>query len=856
MALEEYKKKRNFQKTSEPEGKKKSKQNELIFVVQKHAATNLHYDFRLELDGVLKSWAVPKGPSINPDDKRLAMMVEDHPIDYAGFEGIIPEGNYGAGEVIVWDKGTYHSLQSEDYRESINFLHEGLQKGDLKFYLHGEKLKGAFVLVKIKNQKNSWLLIKKKDEFADKEDITRKDKSVLSQKTLEEIAEKNKKKVSEISEKVPHEKLKNLPGKKFPSNILPMLATLVDEPFDDPEWLYEIKWDGYRAIAEVKNGEVNLHSRTNKSFNIKFSPIAETLKNFDADIILDGEVVVLDEDGRASFQLLQNYQRTGKGNLIYYVFDLIYLDKYDLRNLPLIDRKEILQKILPENKNIFYSDHIFNNGIDFFNLVQQKNIEGILAKNSNSKYISRRSKEWLKIKVKQRTEAIICGYTKPKGSRKNFGALVLGAYKNGELIYIGHTGGGFNDDDLKEIYNILQPYKRKTSPFKKVPKTNTPVTWVEPELICEVLYSEWTEDLNLRHPVFWELREDKKPQEVILEESENTKEFLDKNGKKNKKDKKDNNASGKNEKILSKSPLEKEIYINNRKLKLTNLDKIYFPDDGYTKENIIEYYRKISRYILPYLKDRPESLHRHPNGIKQKGFYQKDVAELPPDWVTTKKIYSESNDKEINYLVCNNEETLIYIANLGCIEINPWFSRVDKLDKPDYLVIDLDPEDISFDKVIDAAIEVKKILDIAGANSYCKTSGATGLHIYVPLNAKYDYDIAKDFAHLVCKIVHNIIPGFTSIERNPSKRKKKVYLDYLQNRTGQTLAAPYSIRPRPGAPVATPLKWSEVKKGLNPSDFNIENIHNRLKKKGDIFIKILKEGIDINKSISNLEKRL
>ncbi len=422
--------------------------------------------------------------------------------------------------------------------------------------------------------------------------------------------------------------------------------------------------------------------------------------------------------------------------------------------------------------------------------------------------------------------------TKPKGSRTGFGALILGVFKNNELTYIGHAGGGFDEKNLKDIKKKLELLAVDKSPFKTKIKTNTPVTWVKPEFVCEVSFSEWTEEGLMRHPVFLGLREDKKPIEVKMETSHHAEEPAGN----------DDNVSG------------NEIIINKHRLKLTNTDKIYFPDDGYTKGDIIEYYRKISKYILPYLKDRPQSMLRHPNGINGESFFQKNIDYTPPDWIRTEKIFSEHNDSYINYLICNDEAALVFMANLGCIEINPWFSRVQSQSNPDYLVIDLDPEEISFDKVIDAALAVKQALDSAGAKSFCKTSGATGMHIYVPLNAVYDYDVAREFALLIGKIVHRWTHDFTSLERNPSRRKKKVYLDYLQNRKGQTLAAPYSVRPKPGATVSTPLKWEEVKAGLHPSDFTIKNIFKRLEKTGDLFKGVLGPGIDIEKCMRKLEK--
>jgi bifunctional non-homologous end joining protein LigD len=553
------------------------------------------------------------------------------------------------------------------------------------------------------------------------------------------------------------------------------------------------------------------------------------------EVIFDGEVVVVDDFGKSSFQLLQTYSKTGKGKLAYYVFDILYLNGSDLTNLPLIKRKEILKKIIPEDlANIKYSDHIIGEGESFFKIAEQRGLEGILAKRAESKYIpGKRSKDWLKLKTKKSQEAIICGFTEPKGSRNKFGSLVLAVYDEGDLIYIGQAGTGFTDNDLKDIYSKLKPLITNRSPFKKKIETNAPVTWVTPKFICDVEFSEWTDEGLMRQPAFIGIREDKNIDDVIKEDS--VEEGADE------------------EETMSKNNLDKEVKVGGHNLKLTNLKKVYFPDEEYTKGDVIEYYRSVAKYILPYLKGRPESLNRHPNGIDGESFYQKDIKDLPPGWVKTEMIYSEHNEKDINYLVCNDEATLVYLANLGCIEINPWFSRVENLDNPDYLVLDLDPEDISFEKVIETALAAKEVFDIAGAKCYCKTSGATGLHIYVPLGAVYNYDVAREFTHLVARLVHTKTSGFTSLKRSPSKRQKKVYLDYLQNRPGQTLAAPYSIRPRPGATVATPLKWEEVKKGLNPKDFTIKNILKRIEKNGDLFKNVLGKGIDLSKCISKLE---
>ncbi|MCM0080761.1 DNA ligase D [Geomonas sp. Red32] len=880
MTLQEYQRKRDLTKTPEPGPGTHQAEAGLRFVVHKHAASHLHYDFRLELDGVLKSWAIPKGPSLDPSIKRLAMMVEDHPYEYGSFEGVIPKGNYGAGEVIIWDEGTYHA-PGVSAAESEPLLRRGLEKGDLKFVLDGEKLKGEFALVRIKADKdNTWLLIKKKDSYATDKDVTRLDRSVVSNATIEELKEG----ISPAKERysgtgstkaprstgatrpvqpaestpstppagsTPSAQSKSAPPPEaaphpapMPHQIIPMLAGTSEEPFDDPDWVFEIKLDGYRSVAEIENGNVRLYSRNKISFNQRFPQVAASLAAIKAEAVLDGEVVALDEQGRSYFQLLQNSQRTGEGSIVYFVFDLLYLNGQDLRRLPLLTRKEMLRALLPDLPNVKYSDHLAEFGRDFFDLARQKNLEGIIAKRGASPYLTgKRSKDWLKIKIRLQQEAVICGFTEPRGSRKWLGSLVLGVYENDEMIYIGLTGGGFDDAALQEVHGKLVPLIREKSPFQQKIKTDMPVTWVKPELVCEVEFSEWTDEGVMRIPIFLGLREDKDPRQVVREvfpaeaDAQNAQKAL-----------------AAPEEAQSPPPKSQLLIIDGRRLELTNLGKVFWPDEGYIKGDVIDYYRTVSRLILPHLQDRPESLYRTPHGITEGGFFQKEAGALPPSWIATKVIYSKHVDKNVKFFVCQDEATLVYMANLGCIEINPWLSRIQNLDYPDYLVIDLDPEDIPFEKVVETALAVRRVLERAGATSFPKTSGATGIHIYVPLGAKYDYHQAEQFAHVIATLAHQQVPEFTSLLRSPSKRQKKVYLDFLQNKPGQTLAAPYSIRPRPGATVSTPLRWEEVQAGLHPSQFTIRSILRRLEQVGDLFGGVLGPGIDIVSCIDNLER--
>ena len=839
MSLEEYQKKRDFTQSAEPEGAREHEAGgPLLFVIQKHDATNLHYDLRLELDGVLKSWAVPKGPSLDPSEKKLAMMVEDHPLDYRNFEGFIPEGNYGAGPVIIWDEGTYHVPGIEGREANQAGVRRGLERGNLKFYLEGGKIRGEFALVKIKNdQANSWLLIKKKDQYASQLDILEQDYSVRSGQTIQEI-EKQEKGSGEVSQEE-LEKLVSSGAKKapMPTEIRPMRASLTDEPFDRAGWFFELKWDGFRAIAQVSKNQIRLYSRNLLPFEKEFAPITAELKKIKFEAVFDGEIVVVDENGRADFQLLQNYRKTGEGLLVYYVFDLLYLEGYDLQGLPLAHRKEILRKVLPDFLKIKYSDHAEENGKALFELAVGSGLEGIIAKNKTSTYQTGiRSQDWLKVKYRRSQEAVIGGYTQPRGSRTNLGALILGVYEGDDLVYVGHTGGGFTEADLNEVQARLTPLIRKSSPFKNRFKTNTPSTWVEPKMVCEVQFSEWTDDGIMRQPIYLGMREDTDPRQVVREIP------IPKS------------AALEPKRFKGTDEMKENVEIEGRVLTLSNLNKVYWPDEVITKGDMIRYYRDISSLILPYLKDRPESLHRFPNGIQAKSFFQKNVANAP-DWVKTVKIESENNDDVIQYLVCQDEATLVYMANLGTIEINPWNSRVESLDHPDYLIIDLDPNERPFEDVIQVALTVHDMLEESGAENYIKTSGKTGLHICIPLGAKYDYDQTRQFANIIIHLVNARLPDITSTERKPNKRKGLIYLDHLQNRRGQTLAAPYSLRPRPGATVSTPLKWEEVRPGLRPEQFHIKNILKRVERVGDLWEGVLGPGIDMQQCLSKIQEK-
>lgn len=884
MALAAYRKKRSFKKTPEPTGGT-AHGNELRFVIQKHHASHLHYDFRLEMRGVLKSWAVPKGPSIDPAAKRLAMMVEDHPYDYHNFEGIIPKGQYGGGTVIVWDEGTYLPAEgnfSSKKDMEKNLLHQ-LHSGKLKIIMNGQKLKGEFALVKSSYQgENSWLLMKVKDKYSKVSDITKKDKSVISGKTIKQMekdpggvwqsnrAEKiATKKKTAVRKTIAKQKTSIAAiGKKsrMPSNLKPMLATLVDQPFDDAGWAYEVKWDGYRALAYLQKGKVEFRSRNNKSFNEKFYPVHAALQELKTDAILDGEIIVANDEGVSNFGNLQNWRSEADGELKFYVFDLLWLNGYSLMHLPFSERRVLLEELIPEHSLIHISRTFEASGTEFFKAAQGMKMEGIIAKKLDSVYVpDMRSKEWLKIKVNQRQEVVIGGYTNNEGSAKAFSALLVGVYEKGKLQYTGKIGTGFNDKLQRELMRQFKSLISPKCPFETEPDVNKPsrfrpnppkakVTWLKPKLICEVSFVEMTSDGVMRHPSFEGMRIDKKATDVKAERAKPTKKLIKKESIMQKKKMVRKAGIKERKTLLNPSEETQEKTINGHKLKFTNLSKLYWPKEKISKRDMLNYYYQVAPYMVPYLEDRPQSLNRHPNGINGKSFYQKDVKGKVPGWVETFPYRSEEDKRDKEFMVCTNEAGLLYMASLGCIEMNPWSSRVQKPDHPDWCIIDLDPDKNPFHQVIETARVTKQILDSLKIPGYCKTSGSTGLHIYIPLGAKYTYESSKEFARIIATLVHDELPDFTSIERPTKLRKGKIYIDFLQNRPQATLAAAYSVRPKPGASVSMPLHWEEVKKGLSISDFTIKNAVARIREQGDIFKPVLGKGVNLEKLMKQLEK--
>lgn len=913
MGLKEYQKKRDFNKTAEPTSGKPTASSKLQFVIQKHDATRLHYDFRLEMEGVLKSWAVPKGPSTDPKTKRLAMMVEDHPFDYKNFEGIIPKGEYGGGTVIVWDEGTYEPIEKiKGKKAQEKHLLKQLQDGSLKIVLHGKKLKGEFALVKTHGMgENGWLLIKHKDDFAATGDITKKDKSVLSEKTIEQM-EKNSDKVWQNGQEKKLEKsakvkkngaekivaanfednpseqtgkisanvkalLKKAEKSKIPIGMKPMLATLVNEPFDDPDWVYEVKWDGYRALGfSLKNGDVQLLSRNNKQFNDKFYPIFELMGTWKMDIVVDGEIMVINNEGVSNFGDLQNWRSEADGELVYYVFDLIWFEGKDLTGLPLHERQEVLAAVLPQGDDRIRLSKVFKaKGTAFFDAATKMGLEGIIGKKADSLYAkNNRSSDWLKIKVHLRQEVVIAGFTKNEGTSKQFSSLLLGVYEDGHLQYVGKVGTGFNDQDQKAMISQFEPLIVKKSPFLELPDVNKPsrfrpnppkakATWLKPELVCEVAFTEVTSDGVFRHPSFKGMRIDKKAKDVRREAAVETKAIVKTElpeAEETKPVQKDQHAAAirppkpvKLKTLLNPKDETQVRKVNGHELKFTHLSKLYWPEDKVSKRDMFNYYYQVSDFILPYLKDRPMSLNRFPGGIHAKSFYQKDVKGKEPDWADTFP-YTTSDGEPKEYLLGNDQAALLWMASLGCIEMNPWFSRSQSPDNPDYCVIDLDPDKNTFDQVIQVALIVKDVLDQMEVPCYVKTSGSTGMHIYIPLGAKYTYDQSQMFAKIIVNLVHQQVPEFTSLERTVANRKGKMYLDFLQNRPGATIAGPYSLRPKPGATVSMPLDWVEVKPGMKMTDFTIFNAMDRLKETGDLFKGVLGKGIDLSKAIGKAKE--
>jgi bifunctional non-homologous end joining protein LigD len=915
MPLNEYNEKRNFKNTPEPSGvtndtlQRGKKKGILRFVIQKHDASRLHYDFRLETrDGVLLSWAVPKGPSLDPRQKRLAVETEDHPLDYIDFEGIIPEGNYGAGTVIVWDTGTYTT--ERDIRQQF-------QDGKISFTLNGTKIKGSFALIRIRQRQKQWLLIKSDDDYSSatsEPDLTvTSPESVLTGRTNNELAKSPRgQKRSEKKKEGQGRRLllllldNNINVKKtsqFPQSVKPMLAGHIDTPFDNKDWVFEVKWDGVRAILlhdKAKEAITEIQSRNGKNITHRYPEIIKaigTVVKSNESIVLDGEIVVLNKEGIPDFQMHQKRMNVESQRDIeflsneipatYFVFDILYINGRNVEELQLSDRRKILNSVIAEgSKRIRISEYIEEKGKALFKSVIERHLEGIVAKDKHSKYHQGiRSSAWLKIKGILTQDCIVVGYTKGEGNRQDyFGSLILAAYDDlGKLRFIGHSGSGFGFDQLKETLTVMQRLRTENNfcPLDSIPYTNSKPTWLRPELTAEVKFSGWTQDLIMRAPIFLRFRYDKRPTECLIEQLQQEIDHDIIIG--NKVLKKEGETEEKGYTMPTPRPPE---------LKFSNLDKIYWPSTGrlkreLTKGDLIEYYDKVSKYILPHLQNRPLSLKRYPDGITGKSFYHKNWIQEKPNFAKTIQVFSESKNDTVNYLICNNKETLLWLANLGCIEMHSWYSRVHDfdacnstaancsdplpldeqkcgLDTPDFVVFDLDPYIYSgkekegeepeynvkgFKATVDVALDLKDLLGELHIDSYVKTSGKTGLHVFIPVAPIYGYTQTRTFAEIIGKMLSRRNPGKITMEWNSSNRKGKVFFDYNQNAKGKTLASIFSVRPTISASVSMPVEWRELSY-IQPADFTLVNVPEILSSKGgDAWSTIYQKKQDLLKMI-------
>jgi bifunctional non-homologous end joining protein LigD len=768
--LESYKKKRDPKKTPEPFGAKRGRGkagSKPIFVVQRHDARRLHYDFRLEENGVLLSWAVPKGVPMRRGDRRLAVHVEDHPLDYATFEGEIPAGEYGAGSVEIWDHGTYDLVERK-------------RDGGLTVDLHGERLNGQWTLIpaRMDGDPKNWLLVRKDGSEAGNGRVPR-----------------------------------------------PMLAQLAEKPPEGDGWLHEVKLDGFRAIATVHAGEATLCSRNGKDLTERFAPVARALPNAlrSADCVLDGEVCALDREGHAKFGLLQR----GEGSLVIYLFDILELNGEDVTGRPLTERRELLEQTLIPGSPTVRLSVAFEDGAALLEQVRQLGMEGIVSKRAGSTYQpGKRGGAWLKVKSRARQEFVIAGYTLGKGRRsKGIGALILGVERDGGLVWVGNCGTGFDDKELDRLQGILDPLRRDTCPFIEVPRMprvrTTDVIWVEPKLVCEVEFAEWTSDERLRAPVYMGLRDDKPARDVHRERA-------------------------------VKAPAR----TGRPEPPLSNLDKVFWPDEKITKGDLIDYYRQVAEVLVPHLRDRPFTMKRYPDGIAGKSFFQKDAPKHMPDWIPTAAFPATSREdrtkRMINYPLVNEPAALVWMANMGCIDMNAWYSRADRPDRPDFVLLDLDPTpEVGFSGAVEAAQLVKVALDAVGLRGYPKTSGADGIHVLVPIARRYGYDDSRKLSAALARALADAHPELITTEWSKSRRRG-VLVDANQNGPGRTIASVYSVRPRPGAPVSTPVEWDELTPELRAEDFTMEVVLGRIADRGDLYLPVLEDRQALGPALRNL----
>jgi bifunctional non-homologous end joining protein LigD len=873
--LASYRAKRSPDRTPEPFGPVSPVPGNL-FVVHKHAARNLHFDLRLEMDGVLRSWAVPKGPTYDQAEKRLAVKVEDHPLEYGDFEGVIPAGNYGAGGVIVWDRGEWVPL--EPWRE-------GLEKGKLLFELKGYKLHGKWTLVKIKKSEKDWLLIKERDVYmkAPGEADEFSEESVLSGLTVEEIKSGESPGAQIVAALEAEEKAVRV--RVDAKKVEAMHCETEEKAFTRDDWVFELKLDGYRLIASKSHGEALLLTRNGNDYTAVFPEIARAIKSlpFD-DVIIDGEVVCLDAKGLPSFSRLQQRGRLSSPMEIrravvefpatFYAFDLLAFEDFDVRPVPLVRRKELLKDVVPALGIVRYLDHIEAEGEAFLEQVTAMGLEGIVAKKATARYRGARSGDWLKIKAERTGDFVIVGFTKPKGSRSHIGALQLADWVNGTLVYAGRVGTGFNDGLLKELHELLDPIVRSdplcAGPVRgpgnepltseQIPETSTTV-WTDATHVCEVRYREFTPDGLLRHATFLHLRTDKAAHECERQG------LAEGSGKLEGGSGVGEAGSGSPESLAAESSVaEQESHdppapaakaAVQKTVNFSNLKKIYWPAEKYTKGDLIDYYRAVSKWLLPYLANRPIVLTRFPDGIDGKSFYQKDAPVFVPDWIPTIPIWSEDTQREIRFFICDSEEALLYIANMGSIPIHMWASREGSLELPDWCVIDLDPKEAPFSDVIRCAQVLHRICESVGLPNFVKTTGKTGLHIMLPLGRQCTYEQSRMLGELLARCVLRELNDIATITRHVTKRGDKVYLDYLQNRHGQTIVTPLSARPLPGATVSMPLLWDEVNDALDPKAFTIRNAPERMERLGaDPVLPVLEIKPDLAETLHQLARVL
>jgi len=839
--LDRYRAKRSPESTLEPFGTAEgARARPRLFVVQKHGARRLHWDFRLELGGTLRSWAVPRGPSPDPAEKRLAVEVEDHPVEYADFEGIIPQGNYGAGAVIVWDRGSW--MPAEDPEA-------GLQKGKLLFDLLGYKLRGRWALVRTKGSHTrsqgrtpakEWLLIKHHDSWARAgAEASYPQESVLSGLTMEELRE-GKSREGELLAKLAG--LRAQRRKVDPRKLEIMLAEQRERPFSGPGWLFELKYDGFRVIAAREEGKPLLRYRHGIDATASYPEVARALAALPyTSIIMDGEIVVLDGEGKPAFQGLQKRAQAQRAADIargavdapatLYLFDLLGFGGYDLRPLPLRTRKELLSELLPRVGPLRFADHVEERGQELYAEVRARGLEGMVAKKVDAPYRGGRRPDWLKIRVQRTGDFVVVGFTEPTGTRVGLGALHLAFCEAGELRYAGRAGTGLSTQLLADLRAQLDRMRRKTPPCSGPAPTGPGHVWVEPRLIAEVRYLHWTEEGLLRQPAFLRLRDDKK-----IEECTRPIEPQDE--------------------PAAPPPRPAELAVE-KKIPFTNLKKVFWPEEGYTKGDLIEFYRVISPWLLPYLRDRPLVMTRYPDGITGKSFFQKDAPGFAPGWVRTERIWSEHAAREIDYFVCDDLESLLYVINLGTIPLHVWSSRVAALQAPDWCILDLDPKEAPFAHVVKVARAARALCEHIELESFMKTSGQKGLHVLIPLGGQCTYEQSRTLGQLLARVLEQELPDIATTVRHIPSRGGRVYLDYLQNRHGQTLVAPFSVRPQPGAPVSTPLRWSEVGSRLDPRKLTILTVPKRMERLGeDPFAGVLRGQPDLAAVLDRLGRRV